>query len=101
MRSYPSIRLWEAELRAGVNGQDRLRPSTWVWDSLFIAACYETNAKEYDADADRYLRTAKAAASRTERLLAEHSARIWRAAADDERGKASARLAREARRLAA
>jgi hypothetical protein len=73
---------WEAELRAGVNGQDRMLSATWVIDGLYLGACYETNAMEYDAEAER-----------CNRLGDSLGARIWHESADDERRKAMAALA--------
>jgi hypothetical protein len=74
---------WEAELRAGVNGQDRNSPATWTMDGLYFAACYETNASEYDAEAKR-------CRDRFDRYGAD----IWRRAAAEERQKALAALAK-------
>lgn len=73
---------WEAELQAGVNGQDRMLSATWVMDGLYFAAVYETNARELAAEAEGCYR-------RGDFLGAE----IWREAADDERRKAMAALA--------
>lgn len=41
--------LWEAELCAGVGGQQRHLSSTWKLDGLWRAACYEASATEYYA----------------------------------------------------
>lgn len=83
---------WEAELKAGVNGQDRMISSTWVMDGLYFAACYETNAAEFDAEAERCRRG-------TERNAAV-GYRIWREAADEERSKAAKALADSLERAA-
>lgn len=44
--TYSATRIWEAELRRGVGGQDRQKPSTWVMDALYKAVCCEANARE-------------------------------------------------------
>lgn len=38
--------LWEREVRAGLHGQDRQRPGTWVNDGLWLAACWEAAAAD-------------------------------------------------------
>lgn len=49
MSTYPAMRLWDAEVRKGVGGQDRMRSSTWHLDALHAAACCEANAREATA----------------------------------------------------
>lgn len=39
-----AVAQWREELRAGVGGQDLLRPATWRRDALWAAACYEQEA---------------------------------------------------------
>lgn len=39
---------WRRELRAGGGSQHEDRPSTWRYDSLWTAACYEAAAEEYE-----------------------------------------------------
>jgi hypothetical protein len=41
-------RIWLAELRGGRNGQRIDRPSTWILDGLWSAACYQRQAEELE-----------------------------------------------------
>jgi hypothetical protein len=41
-----ALKQWWRELEAGVNGQDRERPSTWKTDPLWRAAGYESAGRE-------------------------------------------------------
>ena len=41
---------WEQELRAGVAGQDRQRPSTWRLDGLWRAACLQAEAEDFEQE---------------------------------------------------
>ena len=50
MISYPATRIWEAELRAGIGGQDRMLSATWNLDVLHRAACCEANARDAFAE---------------------------------------------------
>jgi hypothetical protein len=43
---YPALELWWKRLAAGVGGQDPDRPSTWILDRLWRAACCEASAME-------------------------------------------------------
>lgn len=49
MTDLPYRAIWERELRAGMNGQDRMTPSTWRIDALYRAACWQTKAEEAEA----------------------------------------------------
>jgi hypothetical protein len=42
-------KLWTDELVRGVDGQQRLHPSTWSVGPLHRAVCCEATAREYDA----------------------------------------------------
>jgi hypothetical protein len=42
-------KLWTDELVRGVDGQQRLHPSTWQAGPLHRAVCCEATAREYDA----------------------------------------------------
>lgn len=50
MISYSATRVWEAEMRRGIGGQDRQKPSTWIIDALYRATCCEANARECFAE---------------------------------------------------
>ncbi len=41
-----ALALWQEELRRGVRGQDSARPSTWLRDDLWRAACHEAAGLE-------------------------------------------------------
>lgn len=63
---FPAMRLWYAELAAGLDGQRRSDPRTWSADALFLAAEHEREAfglSEYGElqAADQEIRKARAA----------------------------------------
>lgn len=48
MTDLPYRALWERELRAGLYGQDRMKPSTWKLDGLYRAVCFQARAEEME-----------------------------------------------------
>lgn len=48
--SLGAIEQWRRELDAGMNGQVLNRPSTWILDPLWEAACYEAASREAERD---------------------------------------------------
>lgn len=48
MTDLPYRAIWERELRAGLYGQDRMKPSTWRMDGLYRAVCYQARAEEME-----------------------------------------------------
>lgn len=45
-----ALKQWRREINAGMNGQKRERHSTWIFDSLWEAACYEAASIEAERD---------------------------------------------------
>lgn len=45
-----ALQLWRAEVDAGVNSQQGTDSTTWRFDALWRAACYEASAEEFDRD---------------------------------------------------
>lgn len=49
VRPIGALQLWRREVAACWAGQRSDRPSTWILDALYRAACAEANAVDYDA----------------------------------------------------
>lgn len=48
MTDLPYRAIWERELRAGMYGQDRMKPSTWKIDGLYHATCWQARAEDME-----------------------------------------------------
>ena len=50
---YPALTAWRRRLRSGRIGELAARPSTWVLDGLWRAACWEAAAEEAERAGQR------------------------------------------------
>lgn len=62
-----ALRLWREELRRGVYGQDARRASTWRYDTLWEAACWESAGIE--AAREGFARVARDCFARADKAL--------------------------------